>query len=218
MKTPLQYQRTEYDCGPTSVLNAVSYLFGREQIKPDILRQTMLICLDCYGAGGACGQFGTSCTAMMFLSNWFNSYGAQGNLPVRSEYLRGTGVTFTEGSSLFAAMRKGGVAVVRLFLEDPHYVLVTRQEGDMIYLFDPYYRGEPFSDCPDIRVVGDHPFSYNRIVPLYYLEQETSETPYALGEPELREAVLFFNEKVTEVPKPDQDYTVRNLAAGGILS
>lgn len=55
MKTPLQYQRTEYDCGPTSVLNAVSYLFGREQIKPDILRQTMLICLDCYGAGGACG-------------------------------------------------------------------------------------------------------------------------------------------------------------------
>ena len=26
MKTPLRYQVTEYDCGPTSLLNAVSFL------------------------------------------------------------------------------------------------------------------------------------------------------------------------------------------------
>lgn len=32
MKNPLRYQMTEYDCGPTSMLNAVSYLFQREEI------------------------------------------------------------------------------------------------------------------------------------------------------------------------------------------
>ncbi len=32
MKNPLRYQMTEYDCGPTSMLNAVSYLFQREAI------------------------------------------------------------------------------------------------------------------------------------------------------------------------------------------
>ena len=28
MKQPLRYQITEYDCGPTSLLNAVSFLFN----------------------------------------------------------------------------------------------------------------------------------------------------------------------------------------------
>lgn len=36
MKNPLNYQTTEYDCGPTTVMNAVSYLFNREEISPDI--------------------------------------------------------------------------------------------------------------------------------------------------------------------------------------
>ena len=35
MKVPLRYQMTEYDCGPTSLLNAVSYLFEREEIPPE---------------------------------------------------------------------------------------------------------------------------------------------------------------------------------------
>lgn len=46
MKNPLHYQLTEYDCGPTSMLNAVSFLFEREEIPPDIIRNIMLYCLD----------------------------------------------------------------------------------------------------------------------------------------------------------------------------
>lgn len=41
MKIPLHYQRTEYDCGPTSLLNTISFLFQREEIPPDILRYTL---------------------------------------------------------------------------------------------------------------------------------------------------------------------------------
>lgn len=50
MKTPLHYQISECDCGPTSMLNAISYLFDREDIPPEIIRNVMLYCLDCYSA------------------------------------------------------------------------------------------------------------------------------------------------------------------------
>lgn len=47
MNNPLRYQMTEYDCGPTSMLNAVSDLFQREEIPLEIVRSIMLHCLDC---------------------------------------------------------------------------------------------------------------------------------------------------------------------------
>ena len=37
MKIPLRYQMSEYDCGPTSMLNAISYLFEREEIPPRLV-------------------------------------------------------------------------------------------------------------------------------------------------------------------------------------
>ena len=41
-KNPLHYQLTEYDCGPTAMLDAISYLFQREEIPPEIIRNVML--------------------------------------------------------------------------------------------------------------------------------------------------------------------------------
>ena len=38
MKNPLHYQLSEYDCGPTAMLDAISYLFAREEILPEIIR------------------------------------------------------------------------------------------------------------------------------------------------------------------------------------
>ena len=42
MKVPLRYQMTEYDCGPTSLLNAMSFLFEREELPPELVRNIML--------------------------------------------------------------------------------------------------------------------------------------------------------------------------------
>lgn len=66
-------------------------------------------------------------------------------------------------------------------------------------MFDPYYCDEEFKDYDDIQVVLDKPYTYNRIVPEYYFNRETTEL-YALGPYENREAVLLFNEdtKLTE--------------------
>ena len=63
----------------------------------------------------------------------------------------------------------------------------------MVYMFDPYYRDEPFVQ-KDIIVDQTHPFTYNRIVPEAYFNRESFEI-YALGPIENREAVLLFNEQ-----------------------
>ena len=89
MNNPLRSQLTEYDCGPTCMLHAVSYLFPRDDIPPEIVRSIMLYCLDCFDEDGTSGKCGTSCTAMMFLSNWINGYGQTDHLPISSKYLSG---------------------------------------------------------------------------------------------------------------------------------
>ena len=38
MKNPLHYQVSEFDCGPTTVLNALSYLFQREDLPAELVR------------------------------------------------------------------------------------------------------------------------------------------------------------------------------------
>ena len=191
MDNPLRYQMTEYDCGPTSMLNAVSYLFRRDEIPPELTRNIMLYCLDCFGEDGSTGRRGTSRMAMMFLSNWLNGYGETGHLAVSSRYLAGREVNFSQNGPLRDALRRGGAAVVRLDLEGWHYVLLTRIEGGDVYLFDPYYHEGPF-DNAELRVTDEHPCSYNRIVPVHYFEREEISA-YSLGPFDTREAILLFN-------------------------
>ena len=45
MKNPLHYQLSDYDCGPTAMLDALSYLFEREDIPPEVIRNVMLYSL-----------------------------------------------------------------------------------------------------------------------------------------------------------------------------
>ena len=47
-----QEQLSEYDCGPTTMLNAISFLFEREEISPVVIRNVMLYCLDSYNGEG----------------------------------------------------------------------------------------------------------------------------------------------------------------------
>lgn len=206
MKNPLHYQMSEYDCGPTSMLNAMSYLFQREDIPPEIIRNIMLYCLDCYGADGASGKSGTSHMAMMFLSNWLNGFGPAGHFPVSSSYLPGEAVNFRQDSSLSDALRRGGAAVVRVDFEGWHYVLLTGIQGDRVFLFDPYYRDQPFVG-EDIQMITDHPTAYNRIVPTHYFDREIREV-YSLGPVEEREAVLLFNEHTKLTAEKTVEYMI----------
>lgn len=206
MKTPLRYQISEYDCGPTAFLNAVSFLFEREQIPPELIRNVMLYSLDCYGTDGVSGKSGTSRTAMMFLSHWLNGFGSAGRLPVSSRYLTGSAVRFGVAGELTDALRRGGAAVVRLMLDVEHYVTLTGIEGDRLLMFDPYYYDGGFEEAA-IQTTTEHPFSYNRVMPVSLLERE-DDAPYALGRIEQREAVLIFNNDKTLTAEKTIEYFI----------
>lgn len=206
MKNPLHYQMSEYDCGPTAMLNAVSFLFEREEIFPEIIRNIMLYCLDCYGSEGTPGKSGTSRAAMMFLSNWLNGFGEIRHLPLTSQYLSGKSVYLGSESCINDALHRGGAAVVRLFYDEPHYVLLTGERDGLVYMFDPYYRDTAFEQ-EDIQLVLNQPTRYNRIVPDYYFNREDQEI-YALGNFEGREAVLLFNRNTKATPEKTIEYFI----------
>ena len=207
MKTPLRYQLSEYDCGPTSLLNAVNFLFEREDIPPEILRNVMLYCLDCYGAEGSFGKSGTSCTAMMFLSNWLDGFGRTGRLPISSRYLSGKSGSIREHGEICDALHRGGVAVVRLYHEEAHYVLMTGDQDGCILLFDPYYEEEEAFEGSGVTVTTDHPTAYNRMVPFSFFNRTDREL-YSLGEIENREAVLLFNEQTKLTDEKTIEYFI----------
>lgn len=200
MKTPLRYQFSEYDCGPACLENAISYLFEREKIPPEVLRCISLYCLDGFSDAGLSGQTGTSATAMMFLCNWLTAYGKTGRLPVACRYLSGADVHLGADSPILGALARGGVVVQRLILDVGHYILLTGLDGDRVLAFDPYHWEEGYDDN-SVEVVWDHPDAYNRRIPLRLLDSEGT-LDYSLGPVAQREAVLLFHTGSTPPEDP----------------
>lgn len=213
MKNLLNYQSSEYDCGPVTLTNAVRYLFEREDIYPDIIKYIMLYCLDSYNEKGEVGKLGTSATAMMFLANWMNQFGRMKKFPISCEFLSGDDVHISQASKIICALQQGGVVVLRLFLEVPHYVLLTGIEGDKLYIFDPYYEeeddpelSEEYSE-PGITFINNQPKRANRLVSIERLNR-TTEGFYEMGPYDTREAVIVFNTDTRLLPEETIDYFI----------
>ncbi len=206
MKNPLNYQITEYDCGPTTVMNGISYLFAREEIPPDVLRHVMIYCLDSYNHKGEFGKSGTSSMAMMFLSHWFNQFGKAKKFPIYSEYLAGEEVEIGQNSRIISALQQGGAVVVRLTYGCWHYSLLTETKGEDIYLFDPYYRKREFTQ-EGIAMVHDAPYTKNRKITFEVLDRR-DRSPYALGPVKTREAMILFNKETRKIPDQTIEYFI----------
>lgn len=202
MKTPLRYQVTEYDCGPTALLNAISYLYERDEVPAGLVRNIMLYSLDCYNEQGEEGKNGTSTVAMMFLSSWLNQYATVHRFPLNCRYLRGEGLRFEPGAELNAALENGSAVVARVWDECEHYILITGLDGERLRIFDPYYQTEPFAE-EEIQIVLDKPFTYNRLVPQSFLNS-CELTTYAMGCLEKREAILLTRESCGLAADPAQ--------------
>ncbi len=141
---------------------------------------------------GAPGKSGTSHMAMMFLSNWLNQFSRVGQLPITSSYIAQNQVYIGSDGRIDDMLTRGGAVVVRLWLDEWHYVMLNGLKDGMVYMFDPYYGDKDYTDYPDVQVVLDKPFEYNRIVPVERFNTEEF-TLYALGPVEEREAVLLGN-------------------------
>jgi hypothetical protein len=191
MKNPLSYQSTEYDCGPTTLMNAISYLYNREEIPPEIIKTIMLYCLDGFNKKGEAGKSGTTAMAVSFLSSWFNQYGKIKKFPIETEFLQPEEVVVSRDSKIGACLQQGGAVVSRVMLGCWHYVLLTGIDDEYVYLFDPYYRKNPFKE-DGVDIIKDKPTSVNRRVKIDIING-TGKANYALGNKETRESLLLFN-------------------------
>lgn len=141
MQAPLLYQVSEYDCVPTTMINAVSYLFHRREIPPMVIRHIYLYCLDTVGRDSRLGIGGTSKYAVRLVGNWLSSYKIR-HFSVETEFLEREAVNIEPGGSVETWLEDGGVALcnILLTLRDEHYIMVMDMDKDWIYAFDPYRR------------------------------------------------------------------------------
>lgn len=205
MKNLLNYQTSEYDCGPVSLLNGIRYLFDREVIYPDMVKFIMLYCMDSYNDEGEICKHGTSPAAMNYIASWLNHFGQVKKFPIHCEFITGEEVVIEPDSRITTALERGGVVVLRLFLDVAHYVLLTGIEGDRLLLFDPYYEEEddPEFDeeyhTDEIKFLYDCPKKANRSVSIKRLNRTTKEY-YEMGNYECREALLMYNTTIKADP------------------
>lgn len=205
MKIPLKYQSTEYDCGPTTVLNGVSFLFERDEIPPDVIKYIMLYCLDGYNNKGEAGKKGTTGMAMLFLANWLNQFGKVKKWNIQCEVMTGETVYIGQNSQVVQCLKTGGAVVARVMLGCWHYVLLTGVDDEYIYLFDPYYRKRPFKE-ETIEIIESEPTKWNRRIKREIMNSE-GKGHYALGKKEERECVLMHNGQ-TKKSMDDIEYII----------
>ena len=204
MKNLLNYQTSEYDCGPVSLLNGVRYLFDRESIYPDMVKFVMLYCMDSYNEAGELCKHGTSPAAMNYMASWLNHFGNAKNFPIHCDFFTGEDIVIAPGSRITTALENGGVVLIHVFLEVGHYVLLTGIENDRVLLFDPYYEEEDDPDLDEeystdeIKFLYDCPKKANRSVSIERLNR-TSKGYYEMGCYDCREALVMYNTDITDI-------------------
>ena len=188
MKVPLNYQVSEYDCGTTTLVNALSYLFDREDIPIELVKAIHRYTLDALGESGVIGEGGTSREAVDKLTHWIKRYINNEGFNLEVELLEQEEVNL---ESMRKCLNNNGVIIARCYQECEHYVLITKIDDNFAYMFDPYYVSDDYY-VVDTQVANvlNQPFTHNRVVKIQRLFNE-SRQDYSLMEVEKREVLLL---------------------------
>lgn len=193
MKGMLLYQSSEYDCGPTTLINAIRFLYEREEIPPALIKAIWNFGNDTFNQSGELGKYGTSKAAMRYISEWFNCYAAGCSFPLKTRYYDDEQAAIVDGSPAIRCLQEGGTVLMRCFSGGyGHYVLLTGIAPQGIELFDPYEENMPYTMEKDgIMNIEGYPRRLNRIVTTEVLNRFTTDD-YAAGTQEHREVLLFW--------------------------
>lgn len=141
MRTPLRVQVSEHDCVPTSFVNALAYLFERNEIPPLVLQRVYMLSLDCMFHTKEHGH-GTSEMAIEFIASWLSEFRSTKfkKFRVEAEYIQGEQLNLGPGNKLVACLNAGGVGVlsVKHFGNYWHEILALNSKDRWLYAFDPY--------------------------------------------------------------------------------
>ncbi len=188
MKNPLNYQISEYDCGPTSLYNALSFLLTREEIHPIIIKKIMKHSM----TKGKEGTKGTSKEKMRYMCNFLKKA-----IPLNIKHKK-----YMTKKTLANCLKKKGCVLYRTKIDQcPHYIIITSYDNKYIYIWDPYYKEKTKDE--EIKIDLNHPFSYNRIVLKERIFSKT-HLDYACG---LSKEFIFIK-KITIVKESKKCYTI----------
>lgn len=198
MKTPLRWQASEYDCVPTTFVNALSYLFDREDIPPVVVQRVYLYCLDSISARREFGH-GTSDYATALLANWLAEFRHR-KFAVDAEVLEGTSVGFGGGSKISECLNAGGVALLGVthYGRHWHYILALRVEDRWLYAFDPYPKAARASKAGKYEFLPDaDPLRQEPNLRIHYdwIDTSSDKSPFRFGVKSRRDCVLLRRRK-----------------------
>jgi hypothetical protein len=170
MKVPMRYQNTEYDCGTTSFVNAIAYLFDREDVPVELLKAIYRYTLD-VETEGIIGKGGTSRTHAEMLAKYFVKFANETKgFNLKCKILSKDQVNLDD---MKKCLDNNGVIVARCWMEVEHYVIITKIDDNFAYLFDPYYLDEDYYYGDDEVAIALHQtFTHNRVVKLTRLMSE----------------------------------------------
>lgn len=189
MKVPLRYQNTEYDCGTTSFVNALAYLYEREEVPVELLKAIYRFTLDVEDEEGVKGKGGTSRKHAELLSKFFIEYANNNkDFDIHCKILYGENVTLEKMKN---TLDNNGVIVARCWQDTEHYVLITKIDDNFAYIFDPYYLEDNYYvDDEDVAIVEHESFTHNRIVKIGRLFDESLKD-FSLLEKNRRSIILI---------------------------
>ena len=157
--TPLRYQVTHSDCYPTSVLNALVWLFARDELPGAALQRIYAYCLDGI-ARGVPGAY-TSEHASIALVDWLDKFKTR-SFAVTAEVIKGHDVHLRASSGCCAGTVRG-----RRGSGYPHHRGLATNSGigrgsRSPDCWDPYIRGARYDTVAarcGSRPTGIHPTS-----------------------------------------------------------
>ena len=189
MKIPLRYQNTEYDCGTTSFVNALAYIYEREDIPVELLKAIYRFTLDVDGKDGIEGTGGTSRKHAELLAKYFVEYANKNDkFDINCKILNGKDVTLEK---MKKALEDNGVIIARCWQDTEHYVLITKIDDNFAYIFDPYYLKEDYYvKDDDVAIVLHEAFTHNRLVKIERLFDESLKD-FSLLEEAKRSVILI---------------------------
>lgn len=190
MKVPFRFQASDYDCVPTTLLNALTYLYDRDAIPPLAIQRIFTYCLDTVTSRQSLGH-GTSGYAVQLFANWLNEYHTK-KFRISAKYVSGAEVHLSKNNPIAKTLNAGGVAALRVKSSHAgwHYILGLELDADWLYAFDP---------SPKRGVPGEYEFvkkwaggqAYNLSVRRSWIGVSSNQRPYRFGSESEREVLLL---------------------------
>ena len=193
MEIPLHYQVSEYDCVPTTFINAIAHLFDRREVPPLVVRHIYAYSLDTVSRGGRLGRAGTSGYAIQLLGHWLNHYKTS-HFSVRTQFVQGNEVDVRENGPIVRALQEGGLALCNLYLgqNEWHFILALAVDEEWVTAFDPYARKSIRGLGGRVRILSAASGrEANLAIRRSHLDRE-DRSRFTLGKRERRECLLLW--------------------------